>query len=75
MDDIHYEWELVDLFDDWQAGGSCNNLDTAKAEGLRYHAQYSDDGPHKLIIREHRTQTVYEVKHYPDTSGKDPSND
>ena len=71
MDETHYEWELVDVFDEWQAGGSCNELEIAKAEGMRYHAQYSQDGPHKLIIREHRTRTVFEVKHYPVINGKE----
>lgn len=69
--ETHYEWELVDVFDEWQAGGSCNDLEVAKREGLRYHAQYSSDGPHKLIIREHRTMTVLEVSHYPTLSEND----
>jgi hypothetical protein len=48
-----------------------NDLEDAKREGLRYHAQYSSDGPHKLIIREHRTMTVLEVSHYPTLSESD----
>jgi hypothetical protein len=71
MYETHYEWELVDVFDEWQAGGSCNDLEGAKREGLHYHAQYSQDGPHRLIIREHRTQTVFEVKHYLSPSEND----
>lgn len=64
MADTHYEWELVDALDDWQAGGSCNQLKQAQSEGMRYFAQYSHDGPHKLIIREHQTKTVLEVAGY-----------
>jgi hypothetical protein len=75
MDETHYEWELVDVFDEWQAGGSCNDLKDAQREGFRYYAQYSSDGPHKLIIREHRTKTVLEVKHYPFPGGGDFDND
>ena len=61
MTDTHYEWELVDALDDWQAGGSCNQLKEAQSEGMRYFSQYSQDGPHKLIIREHQTKTVLEM--------------
>jgi hypothetical protein len=58
MTDIHYEWELQDAQNEWQAGGSCNELADAQREGTRYLMEYSQNGAHKLIIREHRTQVV-----------------
>lgn len=61
MDDLHYEWELEDADGEWQAGGSSNNLDDVRSEGTRYLTQYSQDGVHKLIIREHRTRTIQEI--------------
>lgn len=61
MDDLHYEWELEDADGDWQAGGSSNFLEDVQREGMRYLTQYSHDGPHKLIIREHRTRTIQEI--------------
>lgn len=60
-DDIHYEWELQDAMGDWQAGGSGNNLQITKREGMHYLSQYSLDGEHTLIIRKHTTTTIFEV--------------
>ncbi len=61
VDDIHYEWELVDPDGEWVAGGSGNDLDRTRAEGRRYLVTYLKDGPHTLILREHRTTTIEEV--------------
>jgi len=62
MTDIHYEWELQDAENEWQAGGSCNELADAQREGTRYLMEYLRNGAHKLIIREHRTQVVAELE-------------
>jgi hypothetical protein len=51
--DIHYAWELEDAEGEWQAGGSANSLEDVQREGNRYLQTYSQDGPHKLIIRRH----------------------
>ena len=59
--DVHYEWELQDADGDWQAGGSANSLDDVRREGTRYLQTYTQDGPHKLIIRQHTTQTIDEM--------------
>ena len=61
MTDLHYEWELEDADGEWQAGGSSNLLEDARREGMRYLTQYSRDGFHKLIIREHCTRTIQEI--------------
>jgi hypothetical protein len=57
MTDIHYEWELEDAQGDWQAGGSANDLEAVRREGYRYLRQFSGDGFHRLIIRQHQHQT------------------
>ena len=59
--DVHYEWELQDADGDWQAGGSANSLDDVRREGAHYLRAYAQDGPHKLIIRQHLTQTIDET--------------
>jgi hypothetical protein len=59
--DVHYEWELQDADGDWQAGGAANSLDDVRREGTRYLQTYAQDGPHKLIIRQHTTQTIDEM--------------
>ena len=59
--DTHYEWELVDAEGEWQAGGSSNSQDDVEREGMRYLQTYAQDGPHKLIIRQHITQTINEI--------------
>jgi hypothetical protein len=71
MTDIHYEWELQDAENEWQAGGSCNELADAQREGTRYLMEYSQNGAHKLIIREHRTQVVAMTTTPDDCDGKD----
>ena len=65
MTDVHYEWELHDAENEWQAGGSCNELADAQREGTRYLMQYSQHGAHRLIITEHRTQIVAELENAP----------
>lgn len=60
IDDIHYEWELEDASGEWAAGGSGNDLSATVAEGKHYLMVYSQDGPHKLVVRMHRTSTIYE---------------
>ena len=59
--DEHYEWELQDSEGEWQAGGSANDLESVRQEGLRYLLNYSQDAPHKLIIRHHQTTTLMEM--------------
>ena len=59
--DEHYEWELQDSEEEWQAGGSANDLESVRQEGLRYLLNYSQDAPHKLIIRHHQTTTLVEM--------------
>jgi hypothetical protein len=59
--DTHYEWELEDAKGEWQAGGSSNSQSDVKREGMRYLQTYAQDGPHKLIIRQHTTQTINEI--------------
>lgn len=59
--DTHYEWELVDAEGEWQAGGSSNSQSDVEREGMRYLQTYAQDGPHKLIIRQHTTQTINEI--------------
>ena len=59
--DTHYEWELEDAKGEWQAGGSSNNQGDVEREGMRYLQTYAQDGPHKLIIRQHTTQTINEI--------------
>ena len=57
----YYEWELENDEGEWQAGGSANSLDDVKREGMRYLQTYAQDGPHKLIIRQHCTETIDEI--------------
>ena len=52
--DEHYEWELQDSEGEWQAGGSANDLEAVRQRGLRCLMDYSQDEPHKLIIRHHQ---------------------
>ena len=59
--DTHYEWELEDAAGEWQAGGSSNSQSDVEREGMRYLQTYAQDGPHKLIIRQHTTQTINEI--------------
>ena len=59
--DTHYEWELEDAKGEWQAGGSSNSQSDVEREGMRYLQTYTQDGPHKLIIRQHTTQTINEI--------------
>lgn len=59
--DTHYEWELEDAQGEWQAGGSSNRQSDVESEGMRYLQTYAQDGPHKLIIRQHTTQTINEI--------------
>lgn len=59
--DTHYEWELEDAEGEWQAGGSSNSQSDVEREGMRYLQTYTQDGPHKLIIRQHTTQTINEI--------------
>lgn len=59
--DTHYEWELEDAKGEWQAGGSSNSQSDVEREGMRYLQTYAQDGPHKLIIRQHTTQTINEI--------------
>lgn len=59
--DTHYEWELQDADGDWQAGGSANSLNDVRCEGTRYLQTYAQDGPRKLIIRQHTTQAIDEM--------------
>ena len=61
--DTHYEWELEDANGEWQAGGSSNSQSDVEREGMRYLHTYTQDGPHKLIIRQHTTQTINEIAH------------
>jgi hypothetical protein len=62
MTDIHYEWELQDAENQWRAGGACNELADAQREGKHYLMHFSEDGAHRLIIKEHRTQIVFELE-------------
>jgi len=57
----HYEWELEDSAGEWAAGGSANDLESVRKEGLRYLMAYSESEPHKLIIRHHQTTTLVEM--------------
>ena len=59
--DTHYEWGLEDAKGEWQAGGSSNSQSDVEREGMRYLQTYAQDGPHKLIIRQHTTQTINEI--------------
>ena len=59
--DVYYEWELQDAAGEWQAGGSANSLNDVRREGTRYLQTYAQDGPHKLIISQHTTQTIDEM--------------
>jgi hypothetical protein len=59
--DEHYEWELEDSNGEWVAGGSANDLGDVQQEGMRYLLIYSQDGPHKLIVRRHEVRTVMEM--------------
>jgi hypothetical protein len=61
QEDVHYAWELHDAEGEWQAGGSANSLDDVQREGNRYLQTYSQHGPHKLIIQQHRVTTVEPV--------------
>lgn len=61
--DTHYEWELEDAEGEWQAGGSSNSQTDVEREGMRYLQTYAQNGPHKLIIRQHTTQTINEIVH------------
>lgn len=58
--DLHYEWELENANGEWQAGGSCNSFCEAVSEGNRYLMQYAQDGPHKLVVKQHETLIVHE---------------
>lgn len=59
--DTHYEWELEDAQGEWQAGGSSNSQSDVESEGMSYLQTYAQDGRHKLIIRQHTTQTINEI--------------
>lgn len=59
--DTHYEWDLEDADGEWQAGGSSNSRSNVEQEGMRYLQTYAQDGPHRLIIRQHTTQTINEI--------------
>lgn len=59
--DTHYEWELEDAEGEWQAGGSSNSQSDVEREGRHYLQTYAQNGPHKLIIRQHTTQTINEI--------------
>jgi hypothetical protein len=61
QEDVHYAWELHDAEGEWQAGGSANSLEDVQREGNRYLQTYSQDGPHKLIIQQHRVTTIEPV--------------
>jgi hypothetical protein len=61
QEDVHYAWELHDAEGEWQAGGSANSLDDVQREGNRYLQTYSQHGPHKLIIQQHRVTTIEPV--------------
>jgi len=60
--DEHYEWELEDSAGEWAAGGSANDLESVRKEGLHYLMIYSESEPHKLIIRHHQTTTLVEME-------------
>jgi hypothetical protein len=60
-EDVHYAWELHDAEGEWQAGGSANSLEDVQREGNRYLQTYSQHGPHKLIIQQHRVTTIEPV--------------
>jgi hypothetical protein len=57
----HYEWELQDAGGEWVAGGSANDQGAVHQEGMRYLTGYSQDGPHRLIIRRHQVHTIVEA--------------
>lgn len=61
MTDIHYEWELEDAQGDWQAGGSANDLEAVRREGHHYLQTFSEDGFHRLIIRQHQTKIIEDL--------------
>jgi hypothetical protein len=61
QEDVHYAWELHDAEGEWQAGGSANSLEDVQREGNRYLQTYSQHGPHKLIIQQHRVTTIEPV--------------
>ena len=65
QEDIHYAWDLFDAEGEWQVGGSAYNLDDVKREGNRYLQTagmcYAQEGPHKLIIQQHRVTTIEPV--------------
>ena len=60
-EDVHYAWELHDAEGEWQAGGSADSLEDVQREGNRYLQAYSQHGPHKLIIQQHRVTTIEPV--------------
>ena len=60
--DEHYEWELQDSKGEWAAGGSANELEAVRQEGLRYLMMYSGSEMHKLIIRHHQATTLVEME-------------
>lgn len=62
MNDLYYNWELVDADGEWMAGGSCNTQEEAEAAGTRYLIQYAQDGAHKLIVTEFRFRIVAELE-------------
>lgn len=59
----HYEWELQDSTEEWVAGGSANDLESVRKEGVRCLLTYLEDGPHKLFIRHHKITTLVEMTH------------
>ncbi len=61
MLDIYYEWEIEDAHGDWQAGGSANDLEAVRREGYHYLQQFSGDGFHRLIIRQHQTTVIEDL--------------
>lgn len=65
MNSEHYEWELKDASGECVAGGSANDQTEAYQEGMRYLTVYSQDGPHKLIVRRHQVHTVLEMETNP----------
>jgi len=55
---IEYEW-VVYTDDEWQAGGTAEDFDTAKIEAMRYAREYASESKEKEIIVEiRRTELV-----------------
>lgn len=53
--DVRYEFSVFDSeTDEWAASGEAPTLEDAIREGNHYLAQYNEDGPHRLELREVR---------------------